>query len=125
MNLLPLLNIFTKLNENYDEKLKFTFKLYDVDNDGYISNDDLFQVLKVMVGDNLNEKQLHQLVDRTIIKGDLDKDGKLNYEEFNVLVDKTNLVEKMALDNILELLYQDDNDDNNNDDDMDDDELMN
>ena len=35
-----------------------------------------------MVGGNLNDVQLQQLVDRTIIKGDKDKDGKLNYEEF-------------------------------------------
>ena len=35
-----------------------------------------------MVGDNLTEIQLQQLVDRTILQGDKDKDGKLNYKEF-------------------------------------------
>lgn len=59
-----------------------TFRLYDVNNDGFISNGDLFHILKAMVGNNLTEVQLQQLVDRTIIQGDKDKDGKLSYEEF-------------------------------------------
>lgn len=63
-----------------------TFRVYDVDNDGYISNADLFQVLKAMVGSNLNDVQLQQLVDRTILQGDKDKDGKLSYEEFKELI---------------------------------------
>ena len=35
-----------------------------------------------MVGNNLNDIQLQQLVDRTIIKADEDFDGKISYEEF-------------------------------------------
>jgi serine/threonine-protein phosphatase 2B regulatory subunit len=38
-----------------EAKLKFAFKIYDIDEDGFISNGDLFQVLKMMVGNNLNE----------------------------------------------------------------------
>ena len=45
-----------------------TFRVYDVDNDGFISNADLYHVLKAMVGSNLNDVQLQQLVDRTIIQ---------------------------------------------------------
>jgi len=36
--------------------------------------------LASQVGSNLNDVQLQQLVDRTIIQGDKDKDGKLSYE---------------------------------------------
>jgi Ca2+-binding EF-hand superfamily protein len=35
--------------DNDQEKFDFTFKLYDVDHDGFISNSDLFHVLKAMV----------------------------------------------------------------------------
>lgn len=35
-----------------------------------------------MVGNNLNDIQLQQLVDRTIIKADEDFDGKISYDEF-------------------------------------------
>jgi len=36
-----------------ETKLRFAFKIYDMDRDGYISNGELFQVLKMMVGNNL------------------------------------------------------------------------
>ena len=38
-----------------------------MDNDGYVSNGELFQVLKMMVGNNLKDTQLQQIVDKTII----------------------------------------------------------
>ena len=53
-----------------------------MNNDGFISNGELFTVLKMMVGSNLNDVQLQQLVDRTIIKADKDLDGKISFEEF-------------------------------------------
>jgi len=42
-----------------------------MDKDGFISNGELFTVIKMMAGDNLTNWQLQQLVDRTIIKADL------------------------------------------------------
>ena len=38
-----------------EEKLRFAFQIYDINNDGFISNGELFQVLKMMVGNNLND----------------------------------------------------------------------
>jgi hypothetical protein len=46
------------------------FRIYDIDNDGYISNGELFQVLKMMVGNNLKDTQLQQIVDKTILIAD-------------------------------------------------------
>lgn len=37
------------------------FKVYDMDRDGYISNGELFIVLKMMVGNNLKDQQLQQV----------------------------------------------------------------
>lgn len=51
-----------------------------MDRDGYISNGELFMVLKMMVGNNLKDTQLQQIVDKTIINADKDGDGKINYE---------------------------------------------
>lgn len=65
-----------------EEKLRFAFNIYDINQDGFISNGELFTVLKMMVGSNLNDVQLQQLVDRTIIKADDDFDGKISFEEF-------------------------------------------
>ena len=41
-----------------EEKLRFAFQIYDINGDGYISNGELFTVLKMMVGSNLNDVQL-------------------------------------------------------------------
>lgn len=57
-------------NANDEEKMRFAFMIYDCDSDGYVSNGDLFNVLKIMIGNNLNDVQLQQLVDRTIVKAD-------------------------------------------------------
>ena len=62
--------------------LAVAFKIYDMDKDGYISNGELYQVLKMMVGNNLKDHQLQQIVDKTIIHADTDGDGKISFEEF-------------------------------------------
>ena len=41
-----------------EDKLRFAFQIYDINNDGFISNGELFTVLKMMVGTNLNDVQL-------------------------------------------------------------------
>lgn len=81
-----------------------------MDRDGFISNGELFLVLKMMVGNNLKvcmrlskmclehhimssslkkDQQLQQIVDKTIMEGDLDRDGKLSFEEFAQMVSNT------------------------------------
>ncbi len=54
--------------------------MYDIDRDGFISNGELFSVLKMMVGNNLKDTQLQQIVDKTIINADKDGDGKISFE---------------------------------------------
>jgi len=53
-----------------------------MDGDGFISNGELFQTLKLMVGNNLKDAELQQIVDKTILAGDRDGDGKLSFQEF-------------------------------------------
>ena len=60
-----------------------------MDRDGYISNGELFLVLKMMVGNNLKDGQLQQIVDKTIMEADKDGDGKLSFEEFVQMVSNT------------------------------------
>ncbi|XP_070286201.1 calcineurin subunit B type 2 [Myotis yumanensis] len=69
-----------------EQKLRFAFSIYDMDRDGYISNGELFQVLKMMVGSNLQDSELQQVVDKTIIILDRDGDGRLSFEEFKAAV---------------------------------------
>ena len=43
------------------------FRMYDVNNDGYISNGDLFKILKIMVGNNLTDTQLQQVSNTKLV----------------------------------------------------------
>ncbi|KAI9017926.1 calcineurin subunit B [Phycomyces nitens] len=74
------------------------FKVYDMDRDGFISNGELFLVLKMMVGNNLKENQLQQIVDKTIMEADKDMDGKISFEEFMVMVENTDVAKQMTLE---------------------------
>lgn len=83
---------------NKEEKLRFAFKVYDIDRDGFISNGELFIVLKMMVGQNLKDTQLQQIVDKTIMEADKDGDGKISFEEFTKMVENTDVSMSMTLD---------------------------
>ncbi|KAI3379953.1 hypothetical protein SNEBB_002667 [Seison nebaliae] len=93
------ISIFSIKGEK-EQKLRFAFQIYDIDKDGYIGNGELFQVLKMMVGSNLKDTQLQQIVDKTIIYADKDEDGKISFDEFfNAVGDglATDVHEKMTL----------------------------
>jgi len=62
--------------------MKTAFQIYDINMDGFITNGDLFNTLKILVGDNLTDIQLQQLVDRTLLAADKDMDGRISFEEF-------------------------------------------
>ncbi|KAI9726427.1 MAG: Calcineurin subunit B [Chrysothrix sp. TS-e1954] len=83
---------------NKEEKLRFAFKVYDIDRDGLISNGELFLVLKMMVGSNLKDVQLQQIVDKTIMEADKDGDGKISFEEFKGVVEMTDVSMSLTLD---------------------------
>lgn len=57
--------------------------MYDINNDGFITQDDLVENLKLMVGDNFTEEQITSIAAQTLETYDLDKDGKINPKEFN------------------------------------------
>ncbi|GAA5863666.1 hypothetical protein JCM5353_007712 [Sporobolomyces roseus] len=93
------LSAFSSRGER-DEKLKFAFKVYDMDRDGFISNGELFLVLKAMVGSNLKDQQLQQIVDKTMMEADQDGDGKLSFEEFKDMVASTDIAKQMTLEDM-------------------------
>lgn len=90
------LSIFSGRSSKED-KLKFAFKIYDIDKDGYISNGELFIVLKIMVGNNLEDDQLQQIVDRTIVENDKDGDGRLSFAEFKNAIETTEVAKSLTL----------------------------
>ncbi|CEI97760.1 Putative Calcineurin subunit B [Rhizopus microsporus] len=69
-----------------------------MDRDGYISNGELFLVLKMMVGNNLKDNQLQQIVDKTIMEADKDGDGRISFDEFLTMVENTDVAKQMTLE---------------------------
>ncbi|XP_070576819.1 calcineurin B homologous protein 1-like [Ptychodera flava] len=80
-----------------EEKLKFAFKMYDVDGNDKISRDELLLVLQMMVGANISEEQLGCIADRTIQEADGDNDGLISFEEFCGAMDRTDVEQKMSI----------------------------
>ncbi|TNN80953.1 Calcineurin subunit B type 1 [Liparis tanakae] len=83
---------------NGEVDFKVAFRIYDMDKDGFISNGELFQVLKMMVGSNLKDTQLQQIVDKTIINADRDGDGRISFQEFCLVVGGLDIHKKMVVD---------------------------
>ena len=50
-----------------------------------------------MVGTNLKNDQLQQIVDKTIMEADKDRDGKISFEEFMEMVENTDVSMSMTL----------------------------
>ncbi|XP_026822245.1 calcineurin B homologous protein 1 [Rhopalosiphum maidis] len=82
---------------NRMEKVKFAFDMYDVDNDGMISKDELLVILHMMVGANISEEQLSIIADKTISEADIDEDGLISFDEFNKTFEKSDIEHKMSI----------------------------
>ncbi|WFD18621.1 Calcineurin subunit B [Malassezia caprae] len=93
------LSVFTS-HGSREEKLQFVFKVYDMDRDGFISNGELFIVLKMMVGGNLKDQQLQQIVDKTIMEADKNGDGKIDFYEFLDMVNNTDVAKQLTLEDL-------------------------
>ena len=52
----------------------------------------------MMVGNNLKETQLQQIVEKTLLFADKDGDGKISFEEFCDVVGNTDVHKKMVVD---------------------------
>merc|ERR1712165_345721 len=85
-----------KLNSR-QEKLKFAFRMYDLDGDDRISKEELLAVLTIMVGDNITEEQLNSIAERTIMEADDDKDGFISFDDFCKVLERTDVEQKMSI----------------------------
>ncbi|KJE91491.1 calcium-binding protein p22 [Capsaspora owczarzaki ATCC 30864] len=94
---LRVLSVF-QADRSREDKVRFAFRLYDVDNDGFVSPADLHEVLKMLVGVHVSEDQLRQIIDSTIQEADtIDHDGKLSFPEFAEVLKTTDMASKLSI----------------------------
>jgi len=85
-----------KLNSR-EEKLRFAFRMYDLDGNNFISRDELLAVLHMMVGANISEDQLGNIADRTIAEVDASGDDVISFDEFLKIMEKVDVEQKMSI----------------------------
>ncbi|GJQ12652.1 hypothetical protein GpartN1_g4443.t1 [Galdieria partita] len=91
-----LLSIFSAAASK-EEKIDFAFRIYDVDNDGIISVNDLVDLLQMMVGNNLDKSTLEEIAKATIKASDINQDDKVSKDEFAALIEKTDIEQSMTI----------------------------
>lgn len=84
-------------NEGLETKLLFVFNVYDADNDGRISFNDLRSILKMMVGDYIEDVQLDKIATRAFVEVDEDGDGFIEFSEFCKVFSVKDLDDKLRV----------------------------
>ncbi|ESP05466.1 hypothetical protein LOTGIDRAFT_228042 [Lottia gigantea] len=70
-------------------KVEYAFRIYDFDEDDYISAGDLKEVIDKLTGDQkLSEEDMQQLIDNIFMEADLDDDELLSFAEFEHVISK-------------------------------------
>lgn len=85
-----------KLNTRL-EKLRFAFRIYDLDGDDKICKEELLSLLTMMVGENVSSEQLISITERTILEADKNKDSFISFEEFAKVLQNTDINQKMSI----------------------------
>ncbi|XP_042635149.1 EF-hand calcium-binding domain-containing protein 1 [Catharus ustulatus] len=84
------------LRGTLEEKMKLCFTIYDLNGDGYISREEMFQMLKnsllIQPADEEPEEGVKDLVEIALKKMDHDHDGKLSFTDFEKAVRDENLL---------------------------------
>ncbi|CAM4821751.1 unnamed protein product [Rotaria magnacalcarata] len=80
-----------------EKKLLFLFSLYDRNHDSNIDRNELIEILKLMVGGNINDEQISTIADHTIGELDVNGDLKITFEEFCATLSRIHIDEKMSM----------------------------
>jgi hypothetical protein len=73
------------------------FRIFDSDEDRYVTNEDLLRWLQATNKRGLSAAQLQQIVHNTMVQYDEDGDGQLSYEEFRAMVSASSTERNLAL----------------------------
>uniref|UniRef100_A0A8C9DK31 EF-hand domain-containing protein n=1 Tax=Prolemur simus TaxID=1328070 RepID=A0A8C9DK31_PROSS len=84
------------LRGTFEEKLKFCFEVYYLNGDGFISQEEIFDILKNSLHQQSSEEEtdegIKELVDIILKKMDYDNDGKISFADFEKAVREDRLL---------------------------------
>ena len=83
---------------DYNERIKYAFRIYDCDEDGKIGKEDLQQTLGVISGDKMEPEFLLTVVDQVFEEADSDRDGYIEFDDFAKVVMNTDIEGKLTFD---------------------------
>ncbi|CAK9042649.1 Calcineurin B-like protein 2, partial [Durusdinium trenchii] len=85
-----------------EEKMLFSFRIYDFDNDNKISNEELTSMLRTTLNENgvvMTPAQIELIIRATFEEADLNRDGFIDFEEYKRIVGThPSILSNMTLD---------------------------
>lgn len=85
-----ILGLSVFLRGSQEEKMGYCFRVYDLNTDGFITKDEMFALLRNCLikqpQDEDPDEGVKDLVEITLKKFDIDKDGKISFADFQSAV---------------------------------------
>ena len=66
--------------------------MYNLSGDGFIKREELRQVLGMMAGDEIDKEELDSIIDQPFQELDLNGDGRIDIDEFSLVLSSLGLV---------------------------------
>ncbi|XP_047360761.1 EF-hand calcium-binding domain-containing protein 1-like [Vespa velutina] len=84
------------LRGNLQDKTDFCFRVYDLNNDGFITKDEIFQLFKNCLikqpGEEDPDEGIRDLSELTLKKLDVNRDGKISFQDYETAIRKEPLL---------------------------------
>ncbi|XP_066601236.1 calaxin [Prorops nasuta] len=91
-----IIGLDTFLRGSLKDKMEFCFRVYDLNNDGFITKDEIFVLLKNCLlkqpGEEDPDEGVRDLSELALKKLDLDHDGKISFRDYETTVKKEPLL---------------------------------
>jgi serine/threonine-protein phosphatase 2B regulatory subunit len=81
-----------------EQKLRYAFKVYDHDDDGKISREDLKTTLSLLTDGNMDEEFMEEVLSQVFIEADSNADGYIEFEDFSKVVLNTDIEGKLTFE---------------------------